>query len=477
MGWLVSRKNKSGEDFLLGGRRLPFLLTLGTTIATMVGTGSSMGAVGFSYENGWGGTLYGIGGAIGLLLCAWFFAPARQYRFITMSEELAFYVGANRHVKNLVGCLILIASIGWLGAHILGGATYLSWIVGIDLLLAKVLIATGFTLFILIGGYTAVVWTDSLQAIVLFTGFILLAFLAVESAGGYNAIIAAQSVEKTSLFAIDQIGWLPALSLATVVGIGVLATPSYRQRIYSAKNVATVKKSFIFSGLLYLLFSFIPAIVGMSAFALNPELDNRNFSFPYLASTVLPTTVGIIVLIAGLSATMSSASSDAIAAVATVLRDTSVLIMGRVPRQDNMVRYSRLSLLFVVGLALMLAMISNDIIGYITRMISTLMSGLFVCGLLGRFWSRFNWQGAIAALVSASITSFVLLSQDGWLAFWGNPIIPAVSMSLLIGALVSLMTPANTISKEQALSIITEERATMENDNKPTSTTPQHEEI
>lgn len=44
IGWLVSRKNKSGEDFLLGGRDLPIFLTLGTTVATMVGTGSSMGA-------------------------------------------------------------------------------------------------------------------------------------------------------------------------------------------------------------------------------------------------------------------------------------------------------------------------------------------------------------------------------------------------------------------------------------------------
>ena len=63
LGWFVSRKQESGEDFLLGGRELPLFLTLGTTVATMVGTGSSMGAVGFAYENGWAGTLYGIGGA------------------------------------------------------------------------------------------------------------------------------------------------------------------------------------------------------------------------------------------------------------------------------------------------------------------------------------------------------------------------------------------------------------------------------
>lgn len=46
LGWFVSRNQKSGEDFLLGGRGLPLFLVLGTTVATMVGTGSSMGAGG-----------------------------------------------------------------------------------------------------------------------------------------------------------------------------------------------------------------------------------------------------------------------------------------------------------------------------------------------------------------------------------------------------------------------------------------------
>ncbi len=63
LGWYVSRKQKTGEDFLLGGRSLPMILTLGSTVGTMVGTGSSVGAVGFGYSNGWAGMLYGLGGA------------------------------------------------------------------------------------------------------------------------------------------------------------------------------------------------------------------------------------------------------------------------------------------------------------------------------------------------------------------------------------------------------------------------------
>ncbi|MDF4405730.1 sodium:solute symporter family protein, partial [Vibrio parahaemolyticus] len=156
IGWYVTRHQKTGEDFILGGRKLPMLLTLGSTVGTMVGTGSSIGAVSFGYSNGWAGMLYGIGGATGILLTAWLFAPVRNYRFMTMSEEICYYTGGSRLVKNLVAILIFLASIGWLGAHILGGGLYLAWAADIDITVAKIIIAVGFVFYVGIGGYKAV---------------------------------------------------------------------------------------------------------------------------------------------------------------------------------------------------------------------------------------------------------------------------------------------------------------------------------
>jgi len=280
--------------------------------------------------------------------------------------------------------------------------------------------------------------------------------------GGWDVLIAAQPVENTSLFAIGKIGFLPAVSLAVVVMVGILATPSYRQRIYSGKTVNTVRKSFYLAGVLYLFFSLIPAIIGMSAYALNSSLIQESFAFPYLALEVLPLSVGIIVLIAGLSATMSSASSDAIAAVVILLRDVVIIFTGRVPQQKHMVFLSRISLVIIIGFALVLAMSSDNIITYITKMISTVMSGLFSCAILGRFWPRFNWQGALASLIGGSVTSLTIIVNDSAMAFWGNPILPSVMLSLGLGFFISKLTPACPITPERALNILNEERARME---------------
>lgn len=196
-----------------------------------------------------------------------------------------------------------------------------------------------------------------------------------------------------SFLGIGQIGGLPALSLAAVIAIGVLATPSFRQRIYSGESVGSVRRSFLITGVLYLGFSIIPAIIGMATHALNPGLENSNYAFPFLATEIMPLGLGLLLLVAGLSATMSSASSDAIAGVSTLIRDLYVLATGRTPSARNVVRFSRIALVATIGLALLFALTSDNVITYITRMISTILSGLFVCAMLGRFWPRYNWQG------------------------------------------------------------------------------------
>ncbi|MDW5375823.1 sodium:solute symporter family protein [Halomonas sp. HP20-15] len=472
-GWWVSRNSRgTGDDFLLGGRSVPLFLTVGTTVATMVGTGSSMGAVGFGYSNGWAGALYGIGGAVGVLLLAVCFAPVRKFRFMTMSEELSYYVGANRLVRNVVALLIYIACIGWLGAHILGGGLYLAWMADIDPNLAKLVVALGFGVYCVIGGYMAVVWTDTIQAVVLFVGFFLMAGLALIEVGGFDGLTAGMDAASTSFLGIDKIGGLPALSLATVIAVGVLATPSFRQRIYSGRSVRTVRRSFVITGLLYLAFSIVPAIIGMATHVLNPDLDNSNYAFPFLATEVLPLGLGLLLLVAGLSATMSSASSDAIAGVSTLMRDIYVLFTGRTPSARHVVLYSRLALVATIGLALAFALTSDNVISYITKMISTVLAGMFVCGMLGRFWPRYNWQGAIATLIAASATSLAVIANPDWSAFWGNPSIPAVLVATLGGVVVSLVTPATRISEAEALAKLDHERERMERAPEATLTQP-----
>ncbi|MDG2170894.1 MAG: sodium:solute symporter family protein, partial [Opitutales bacterium] len=297
LGWWVSRKQKTGDDFLLGGRKVPFFLVLGTTIATMVGTGSSMGAVGKAYVQGWAGALFALGGAFGLFFLAKFFANVRKYKFMTLSEEMSFYYGGNRLIKGIVGVAIFFASVGWLGTHILGGSLYLNWVAGIDMTWSKIIVASGFTIYVIIGGYTAVVWTDTIQAVILFFGFILMGFLCL---GQLDAFTNSEALFSPQYFTFIEPGnILASLTVVASIFISTSTVPSFRQRIYSSIDKETVQKSYYLSALMYLLFAIIPVIVGITAFNLIPDIANPDQAFPELVTKILPAGIGIIVLLAG----------------------------------------------------------------------------------------------------------------------------------------------------------------------------------
>lgn len=458
VGLMVSRKVKTGEDFLMGGRGLTLPLLVGTTIATLVGTGSSMGAVGFAYENGWAGALYGIGGSIGMFLLLYLFADVRKYNFVTYSEEMSFYFGANKIIKGVTAILLYIASIGWLGAHIMGGSLYLTWITGLDPTISKIITALGFAVYTFIGGYLAVVYTDTIQGVILFIGFIVLTILSLVKIGGYSQLSNELPVDISSFLGIGKLGVIPALSLAIVIAVGVLATPSYRHRIYSSANMMTIKKGFLISGFLFAIFSFFPSIIGMAAYMMNPGIE-AGYAFPYLATEVFPLWIGAIILTAGLSATMSSGSSDFIAAVTILLGDIFQVFTGKNLKKEHMVTYSRIALVLTLVIALLFTLGSNSIINYISNFISTVMAGLFIASVLGKFWPRATWQGGIASIVGGSTVSFIVLFNDNLKEYWGNPIIPSLLGALIFGVGVSLVTPRNTVTNQEALRKLELERA------------------
>lgn len=451
IGYLASKKQDTGDDFLMGGRKVPLFLLLGTTVATMVGTGSSMGAVGYGYKNGWAASLYGIGGGIGMILLAMLFSNARSKKFSTMGEEIASYYGGNKILKSVVAILIYVASVGWLGAHILGGSMYLSWIAQIDLLTAKIITVLGFGLYVVIGGYMAVVYTDVIQALILFIGFILMAIFAIPAAGGWENMMSKIPEGANSMFGTGQIGIMPAISLAAVIGIGVLATPSYRHRIYTGKDEKTVKKGLIITAVLYMFFSVIPGIVGMAAFTLDAGLEQANHAFPFMATKVLPAGMGMLVLIAGLSATMSSGDSDAIAGVTTLVTDVYEIFKGKSMTANEIKKNSRLALVLTLGIAFLFTVTATNILGYISTMVSTIMSGLAACGVIGKLWKRATWQGGLSSIIGGSVISFYVTSNSELLEILGNPVLPAFFGACLICVLVSLLTPVQITEESEEL--------------------------
>jgi SSS family solute:Na+ symporter len=472
IGILSSRKNKDGDDYLLAGRKLPFIVILGTVTASLIGTGSSMGATANGFRLGWGGSLYGLGGALGMFVLAFFFCTERDYKFMTLSEEMQFRYGGSKTVRKVMGFFMFIAEIAWLGNHMNGGGTYLSFITGIDNVLARVITMVGFGVYVLIGGYLAVVMTDCVQVILLLAGFLLIVFQAIPAAGGWESIqtayIAAGKPEALNFYGLAGSITIAAISLAFTVGISQIGTPSFRTRVYSAASNGAAKKAFILSGIILFLFSFIPAIIGMSGFAIATQngadavLKNPNYTFAFVATQVLGPTLGLLFLIAGLSATLSSADSDAMAGVTILLVDVYSTITGKAIPKEKMVFWSRITLVITLLLAFMATMFAQDIIGYISNVVGSLIPSIAVMMILGKYWKRATWQGGLACVFCGTIFGllylFVKPFQTGVAGVFTGPAIPVSIVAILAGVIGSLVTKKIQVSEEVALRMVIESR-------------------
>jgi SSS family solute:Na+ symporter len=91
-------------------------------------------------------------------------------------------------------------------------------------------------------------------------------------------------------------------------------------------------------------------------------------------------------------------------------------------------------------------------------MVGIVMSGMFVCCMFGRFWKRCNWQGGVAAMITGSTTALIIVFNPEWKAIYGGVTIPSVIVSTIFCVLVSLITPPDTTTDEEALASLEKER-------------------
>ena len=473
IAYLTSKKGTTqGEDYLMGGRNVGLLLLICTAAATAVGTGTSVGATANGFRDGWLGAVYPLANAIGLVTVAFCFSHVRKHKFRTLCEELQFYYDGSPYMRKFMSVVIFIVSIVWVGSAINGGANYLAYLIGMDMIPAKIITVLAFGVYVFVGGYMAVVWTDAIQAVLLFGGFVLIAILAIPAAGGFDNIRAAYEAAGNpgamTAFGLGSKGVLGVLAVALASYYGAMAGPTAHMRVYTAKTPATARKAILIAAAVVGCFSILPAIVGMSGFTIATStgaesvLANPDFTFAYMATTVFPPAIGLVCLIAGLSAIMSSADSDAIAGVTTFLTDVYALIFKKPVADDDIPKYSRIILVIMLVGAFGMTIFANDIMSYINNVIGSFTPGMAVALLVGRFWKRATWHGGVATMASGIVFGVIYLVYQPFNAWitetFKGPALPVTIVTFIFCIVVSLLTPPSTHTEEERVALVMAER-------------------
>jgi SSS family solute:Na+ symporter len=201
-------------------------------------------------------------------------------------------------------------------------------------------------------------------------------------------------------------------------------------------------------------FSAAIGITGLYAFRLNSHLPVPDQALPWLVMNVLPPWLAAFVVVSVVSGMSSAANGNAAAAGTFFVRHIFPLVTGRYPQDP--VKTARWALVFAFFFSTALALYTGSIVGFVVKFLPLTMSGLAVIILLGRFWKRATWQGALAALVATPAVSLAAMPLIA------NPTLPATLAGAIALVVVSLRTPPNRRSFAEIAEEMARQRQSIE---------------
>lgn len=460
------RRVKNPADYLVGGRDLPFWVLTGNITAGCIGTGVIIGASGLAYEHGWAGSAYPIGLGVGTALAGLCFAVMRRHKFMTIIEEVSSYYEGNRAVMEFSNISLFLSQLCWLTAQIMGGAILLTAVTPLPHEVCVVAAGLAIACIAIPGGFKSVVYTDFAQGIILLSGFGVVTWSALHHVGGIAGLRQAMPPAYFSFLGVDSYGGWKIAGLMLTLIFSVLADPGRRMSMYSARSEAGARWSMFFAGLIVIGFSMVIGIAGMYAFYLNPNLHgiDADRALLWLVMNVLPAWLAALVVVSVASGIFSCANGNAMAISTFFVRHIYPLCTGgRYPVRTLLVARTALVCAFV--LCISVALHAGTIVGYVIKFLPVTMSGLAIIVVLGRFWPRATWQGALAALLVTPVVSLVVMFAFP-LAVWNNGVILALP-GVAAHIIVSLLSPPPTRSFAEVAATLTRERQNIEGGQAP----------
>ena len=454
VGFRFMRKNNSAEDYFVGGRTMgPGHIGL-SVVATDVGGGFSIGLGGLGFVMGLSGSWMLFTGLVGAWLAAVLLIPrvyamGRDHSLLTFPQLLGkFFDG---RVAFVAGIICVVGYLGFTSSQLLAGAKLASAAVdGLDLGTALLIMGAVTVGYTVLGGMKAVVYTDTIQWVVLLTG---LAFIGVPMAwvavGGWEAI---RNTVEPSMLRLDNITAIQLINWGvTIVPIWFVGMTLY-QRIYSSRSEKDARKAWFIAGLLeWPVMAFLGVLLGMlakvaadqgllDAVLTTGEVIDPEMGLPLLLRAILPVGLMGIMLSVYFSAILSTADSCLMAASGNLLTD----IVERFRPSRNLKHTLRLSQIFTLvlgAIAIAIAAVMENVLSLMLHSYAFMVSGLLVPLVAAVFFGQRNPYAALAAMIigGATTVSLSLLALE--LPFGLDPNVFGILAAIAAFASVAVLIP------------------------------------
>ncbi|MBW6502552.1 MAG: sodium/solute symporter, partial [Bacteroidales bacterium] len=412
------KAGRNSSNFFLGGRSIKWPVIGASLFATNIGAEHLVGLSGDSYRYGLSAGSVELTTAITLgFACAILFPYYMKNRIYTIPEFLELRY--NRHARTFFSGLMLIISVMTkLAFTLFAGALVLNSILGWDIMTTIFYIGIVVAIFTIIGGFTAVAYTDTIQVIIMLAGTVIMLIFGLDKVGGWGGLM-----EK----APDMMSIARPFDDPVYPFWGILATAFYAgifywgmdqvnvQRVLAAPDLKNARWGAMFATFLKLFPVFLFALPGVIAFALYPDEltgDATRQTFVLLLNNLLPAGLRGLLLASLVAALITSLIAVLNSVSTLVVRDFIVDFRPGVT-EKNQVLYGRFIIILItllgIGAAYMVYKNEEGLYKYLQTISAYLVIPVFPAIFFGIISKKVTLKGATVSVFVGIILATVFV--------------------------------------------------------------------
>ena len=457
-----ARRMRAMSDYVLAGR------TMGgfTSALSASSSGTSGWAIlvfpALAFEHG----LQEIWTALALVAgiwCSWQIIAKRLRRYsiatddaLTVPEFFEKRFGDRTgSVRTVAAVITIFFIVFYVSSGLVAGAKLLNTVFGLDQNIGVVVTLIAVASYTFIGGFMAVSRTDVFQASLMLAAFIVIplwvmystdhsfAALGAHTPGFWNPLTDPNNEPVTVVFMLSALGW----------GLGYLGSQRVVQRYMAvhseaaiplSRNIGTAWMFLVYAFALLLGLVALPALADMGRLA-EVGADSERVFLVVTQVFFHPVIAGIL-LSAVIAAVMSTADSQLLLASAIATDDLPLVrryAYGLGARQRVWLGRGFLVATGVVALAILGIMETKSVFALVALAWGGMAAAFAPVTILALYWRRFNWPGALAAMLVGTATAATWAyckDMGGIMAI--HPATPGCLLSTVAGVIVARMTPA-----------------------------------
>lgn len=419
IGLYFSSRQKSVTDFWLAGRELGPLIIGFSAASSWITASALLLATGLFLLIGVGSIwIWVFPNIAGLIIIAAISGRIKNIPALTQPELME--IRYDPMIRAPVALAVTIMMILFSVTDFIGFKLVLGTFFGIDPFYAVAIMAVSVALYVSVGGFRAVVWTDVVQYLLLAGLAIYVAALALDlsAAKGVTLLAAASSMGTDWWNPLLLGGLMGALVFLVALLPGWVAEQDPWQKIWAARDETSARRGLLLGGTLLALVylcCFLTAI-GLSVLYPRPagEVDAEMLYLKIISDNVSPALLALL-SIGFAAASMSCTDTFATSAASCISRDLIQRHLRPAATMKEMLAINRILVVVMIGISATIALNANSIVDAVVIATVIGTTSYFFPIIGGLYWKRATRWGAMAALIVGGGTQILLISYE---QFW-----------------------------------------------------------